>query len=256
MIYCRWSPTLGSLEDTAENIWGTPEYEGDKEEPTVFFGLYGFPDFYSLWRHRGKKYILWAGSDIRHFSQGYWLERDGVVKLDPKPLALWIQRNCDSYVENTVEYDELAKWGIIAKIVPSFLGNVDNFTPQIIDSKKRYYSSVSGNDFDLYAWGKLNKIAEENPDIEYHFYGNTVLWKAPQNVIIHGRVPKEQMNKEVKNMTGAIRMVEFEGCSELIVKSVLWGQKPISLIDYDFLHSDNPREELLKVLNNFPWNLK
>jgi hypothetical protein len=55
-------------------------------------------------------------------------------------------------------------------------------------------------------------------------------------------------------MTGCIRMVEFEGCSEILVKSVLWGQRPISLIDYSFLHSDNPRESLLNKLNRYDFN--
>jgi len=61
----RWSPTLGALEDTPENIWGTEEYnpETDSELPTVFCGLYGLPDFYALWRHKGKKWVWWsAGS--------------------------------------------------------------------------------------------------------------------------------------------------------------------------------------------------
>src|SRR3990167_5038229 len=186
MIYCRWAPTLGTLEDTAENIWGTPEYEGDKEEPTVFFGLYGFPDFYSLWRHRGKKYILWAGSDIRHFSQGYWLERDGVVKLDPKPLALWIQRNCESYVENKVEQVALEKWGIMSHIVPSFLGNIDDYDVSYTHSDiPRVYTSVSGDEFELYGWDKIPDLARKNPNIEFHLYGSDSYKLNLPNVFSH-----------------------------------------------------------------------
>ena len=155
-----------------------------------------------------------------------------------------------------MEYEVFEELGIESRICPSFLGDVNKFTSQIINPKKRYFSSVSGDDFRLYGWGKLNEIAKENPDTEYYLYGNTVNWEAPSSVIVRGRITKEKMNEETKSMTGAIRMVEFEGCSEIIVKSILWGQKPISLIDYPFLHSDNPREELLRVLNNFPWNLK
>lgn len=255
-IKCRTAPSLGDgFAGTPEQVWGTKPYnpETDKENPCVFFGLYGLPDFYALWRHKGKRWILWAGSDIRHFINGYWLEDEGRIKLDPKPLAEWISKNCESWVENEVEYETLKNIGIEAKVCPSFLGDVSKFSPQKIDSKLRYYSSVSGDDFKLYGWDKINKLAEENPHIEYHLYGNTIPWEAPPNVIVHGRVPHEVMNSEIRSMTGAIRMTEFDGCSEIIVKSVLYGQKPISLIHYDFLYSDNPREELLKIINNFPW---
>lgn len=256
--YHRWAPSLGEFEDTPENIWGTLPYNPEKHinEPVVFCGLYGIKDFMALHNHKGRKAIWFCGSDIRHFRDGYWLDDKGEIRISAKILAVWIDRYCESWVENIEEVNVLKQLDIKSNVCPSFLGDVKKFTPQIIDSKLRYYSSVSGNDFKLYGWDKLNEIAKENPNTEYYLYGNTIGWKAPSNVIVRGRMPKEQMNEEVKTMTGAIRMVEFEGCSEIIVKSILWGQKPISLIDYPFLHSENPRKELLKILNKFPWNTK
>ncbi len=59
---CRYAPSLGPLEDTPLNIWGIDKYEPTDPlhswNPVVFFGLYGLPDFYALWRHKGKKAIL------------------------------------------------------------------------------------------------------------------------------------------------------------------------------------------------------
>lgn len=254
--YYRWSPVLGDFEESPEKIWGVKPYNPDSTESCVFCGLYGLPDFYALWRYKGKKYIFWAGSDIRHFTNGYWLDNKGEIRLNPPALARWIALNCESWVENEVEADKLAHFGIVSNIAPSFLGDVENFTPQILKPEKRYYSSVSGDDFKLYNWEMINEYAEDNLDTEYHLYGNTKPWIGPKNVIVHGRVSKEVMNEETKTMTGCIRLVEFEGCSEILVKSVLWGQKPISLIDYPFLHTENPREELLKILNRYPWNIK
>ena len=158
---------------------------------------------------------------------------------------------CENWVENEVEAKALKKLGIDTKICPSFLGDVEDYPIQEIYQKPRYYSSVSSNDFKLYGWDKINKIAKKNPDIKYYLYGNTVDWPAPENIIVRGRISQEEMNQETKNMTGAIRMTEFEGFSEIIAKSILWGQKPISLIKYDY-----DREQLLKVLNCFPWNQK
>lgn len=219
----------------------------------VFCGLYGLKDFFALWNHKGPKYIWWTGSDIRHYANGYWLDDTGRLRISPYQLSAWIREKCKSWVENEVEAKKLAEFGIKAKVCPSFLGDVDKFKPQKIDKAKRYYSSVSSNDFKLYGWDKINKIARANPNITYYLYGNTKPWKAPKNVIVRGRVSHNEMNKETKSMTGAIRMVEFEGCSEIIVKSVLWGQKPISAIDYPFLRAKDPREKLLSIINKYPW---
>ena len=271
MIYHRWSPTLGTLEDTAEKIWGTQEYEGDKSEPTVFFGLYGLPDFYALWRHTGKKWILWAGTDITHFKNGYWLEDGGNIRVDPKPLAEWINKNCESWVENDVEKKALEDIGIQSTVCPSFLGDVNQFELHYIQSDiPKLYTSVSGDNFKLYGWDMLLDLAEAHPNIEFHIYGSSINNIILPNVVHHGRVPKEQMNEEIKTMQGALRLTEFDGFSEILAKSVLMGQWPVSLIEYpEILTIDDigtitdqkfpnikGREYYLKHLNQFPWNLR
>ena len=270
VIYCRTAPSLGELEGTPEAVWGTPEYEGDRDEPTVFFGLYGLPDFYTLWRHRGKKWVLWAGSDITHLKNGYFLQDDGSIRLDTTSTAQWINMNCENWCENKVEKDTLAELGISAQICPSFMGKIEdyNISYQTSDYTK-VYTSVSGDNFELYGWHKIQNLAHENPSIEFHLYGNT---KRPpytfaQNVIVHGRVPKEVMNEEIKQMQGGLRLTEFDGFSEIIAKSVLWGQWPVSLIPYphtilpDKMHTligkteanYSGRSYYRTRLNKFPW---
>ena len=182
--------------------------------------------------------------------------KKGSDRLNNKSLAEWISQHCENYVENEVEYKALENVGIISKVVPSFLGNVKNYTPQKLSDKERYYSSVSGNNFKLYGWDKINKIAGQNPNAKYYLYGNTIEWEAPKNVIVRGRVSQQEMDNEIKTMTGAIVALEFAGFSEIIAKSILWGQRPISSIHYPFLDSKNPRQELLKVLNKYLWNNK
>ena len=267
---CRWSPTLGELEATHQEIWGTKEYEND-EDPTVFFGLYGLPDFYTLWRHKGRKAILWAGSDIQHFIKGYWLEDGGGIKTCPKGMAKWINKYCESYVENEIEYLALKFHGIESKIVPSFLGDVNKFEVRFKQGNE-LYTSVSGNDFKLYGWDKIPELAKANPDIDFHLYGNTEPFETQgmHNIIVHGRVPKEQMNAEIATMQGALRLTEFDGFSEIIAKSLLMGQYPVSLIRYPHtltldriwelpgisLPNEVGRKYYLKLLNDYPWNQK
>ena len=61
--YCRWAPSLGELEDTAENVWGTKPYiwTEHRKKSCVFFGLYDLRDYLALWMHEGKAWVLWAG---------------------------------------------------------------------------------------------------------------------------------------------------------------------------------------------------
>ena len=54
---CRYAPSLGALEGTPEEVWGTKDYE-NQDDPTVFFGLYSLSDFFVLLKHRGKKKIV------------------------------------------------------------------------------------------------------------------------------------------------------------------------------------------------------
>lgn len=267
---CRWSPTLGALEAPHQEIWGTKDYENDTD-PTVFFGLYGLPDFYTLWKHKGRKAILWAGSDIRHFIAGYWLEDGGGIKTCPKGMAKWINKYCENYVENEIEHDYLAAHGIQSTIVPSFLGDPSKFEISFKPGNK-LYTSVSGDDFEVYGWHMIPEIARANPDIEFHLYGNRAVstaWVLP-NVVVHGRVPKEQMNAEIKEMQGALRLTKFDGFSEILAKSILMGQYPVSLLRYPKMYNLSQigcilkqtvpnlegRDYYLKLLNKYPWNQK
>ena len=273
-IKCRIAPSLGGgFAGTPNEVWGTETYnpEIDQDKPCVFFGLYGLPDFYALWRHKGKKWILWAGSDITNFVNGYWLEDGGNIRIDPKPLAEWVNKNCESWVENIVEQKALSNMGISAQICPSFLGNVNNYEITYRWSDKpKVYTSVSGDDFKLYGWDKIDELAANNPDVGFHLYGNKGEWKSSQkNVIIHGRVSQEQMNSEIIDMQGALRLTQFDGASELIVKAMLWGQYAFSYIPYPYV-SDVSEIGSLKdkkepnggsgyykqTLNKFPWNIK
>ena len=267
---CRYAPSLGALEDTPENVWSTREYE-NLHNPTVFFGLYGLPDFYTLWRHVGRKAILWAGTDIKHFENGYWLDTEGSIRMSPAPLARWIKENCESYVENHVEREALEKFGIQSKVVPSFLGNVNDYKISYKWSERpKLYTSVSGNNFEQYGWHKIYRLAEENPEIDFFLYGNSLPFPdhALTNIFVRGRIPKEDMNEEIKDMQGALRLTEFDGFSEIIAKSLLWGQWPVSLIEYphtlrleqivEIKEKKNPntegRDYYISVLNKYPWN--
>ena len=270
---CRYAPSLGALEDTPGNVWGTLPYT-DPEAPAVFMGLYGLPDFIALWRHKGKKAILWCGSDITHFKNGYWLDDKGEIRLPSRQLAVWINKHCENYVENKVEQKALQGLGIGAIVVPSFLGDVKKFAVSYQWSEKpKLYTSVSGDNFELYGWDRIPQLAEDNPDVEFHLYGASVPTdrflpaEGIKNVFHHGRVPKEQMNEEIAKMQGGLRLTQFDGFSEIIAKSVLMGQWPVSLIEYPHVLKLNEicllkekkepnlegRRYYQNAINKYPW---
>lgn len=295
--YCRIASSLGGgFAGTPEQVWGTKEYNPntDLEKPCVFFGLYGLPDFYVLWRHKGKKAILWAGSDILHFRKGYWLEEGGNInfgwmgnsKKKPKFFAQWINKYCESYVENEGEAWQLNDCGIEVKgIIPSFLGNIKKY-PISFKQGNKVYASVSGGNFEMYGWHIISIVACAIPQIEFHLYGSKWPYQPMKNVFVHGRVPQKRMNDEIKEMQCGLRLLKHDGFSEITAKSVLWGQYPITYLYFPNITqytADNcgwpfcinglnnlvklleeipkkkkpnyeARNYYLKNLNQFPWN--
>lgn len=248
---CRVAPSLGGgFAGTPNEVWGTVDYTDDTK-PCVFFGMYGMQDLQIFNAHKGDKAILWAGSDIRHFLNGYWLDGKGDFRAGTKFPVLGLYSN---YVENMIESLALNSVGVRCYTVPSFLGDIEKYQPQQIDPKPRYYMSVSGDDFNLYGWNEVEKWAE-TLNAEIHLYGNRKeWWSHDKRIIVHGRVPQEQMDEETKTMTGALRLTRFDGFSEILAKSILWGQKPLSpYIHYPFLHN---REMFIREVNNYPWNAK
>lgn len=247
----RTAPSLGGgFAGTPEEVWGVSPCL-DIEKPTVFFGLYGLPDFYTLWRHKGPKAILWAGSDIRHFVNGYWLDDKGHIRLEPRPLAEWINKNCENYVENGVEHEALMTFGIESKIIPSFLGDIKDYEVTFVPNQRpKVYLSVSGDNFAMYGWELIEMIADKC-NVDFHLYGNRGHWVSQHsNVFVHGRIPQDVMDKEIKDMQCGLRTLEFDGFSEILAKSILWGQYPISYIAYPEVENFKTADELIKLLNN------
>jgi len=253
-VYYRWSPSLGGgFEGTPEKVWGVKKYNPKKhiDEPVVFCGLYSLKDFMVLNGHKGKKWIWWCGSDIRHFVNGYWLDEKGESKIDPNTLAEWINKTCESWVENSVEAETLKGVGIESNICPSFLGDTNDFKVSFKQGNK-VYLSCSGDDHLLYKWDLIEEIANEVPEITFYLYGSDNWKTRHRNVIIRGRIDKRLMNKEISEMQAGLRPLEFEGASEIVVKSLFQGQHTISRIKYPFVNSYETKEELIKLLKELP----
>lgn len=275
MWQCKIAPSLGEgFAGNPNDIWETKKYEND-EEPAVFFGLYGLPDFYGLWKHKGRKAVMWAGSDITHFKNGYWLDKEGSIRISPKPLATWLEKNCENWTENEVEANVLRSFGIKPKVCPSFLGNIDSYPISYVYSDNpKVYLSVSGGYYKEYGWDIIENIADKVPEVTFYLYGGK--WKTDKpNIVVRGRLPQSEMDREIKEMQCGLRLNKMDGFSEITAKSILWGQYPIVRKEFGYLEIDSfeteeeliqllkclknkkepnkARETYRRLLNNYPW---
>lgn len=282
MPHCRVAPSLGALEGTHQEAWGTEEYVWwrDWNKPTVFFGVYDLRDYLALLIHRGGGWILWAGSDLRNLDQGF-LFNDGKLKWLSRALRgrltgliVRLVSRYDNWVENDWEWQILASRGIYASICPSYMGRAN--LPLAYKPKKQcqVYLSASEGRQEEYGWGIVERIAGWLPNHVFHLYGAS--WKTRHpNVIVHGRVKKETMNAEIKGYQVGLRLNETDGFSEILAKAVLMGQYAIGKVhhphiptfenDMDLILKLNSYAKLTKAnldvrdwyrerLNSYPWN--
>jgi hypothetical protein len=293
LTYCRYAPSLGALEGTPQEVWGTPKYRWwlHRKKPCVFFGMYDLRDYLAVAFHRGKKYILWAGSDINNLFHGFLLNDGKLAILSILTKGLFSSfiklflKSAIHYTENDVEAKKLAYClspvGIRLKdimVVPSYMGQITDIKPCYKhESKLNVYSCCPEGREVEYGFLTIERIAKKLPQVNFHLYGSNS-WKTKNpNVILHGRVPKKQMNEEIAEMQVALRLNNFDGFSEIVAKGILMGHHVINKIDYlglIYVKNDediieelenlklfgdkglnlNTREYYLSLINDYPWN--
>lgn len=252
-VKLRVSGSIEPFREKALKIWKMEARKvGEYDCDCCFFGLYALGDWEVFMKQRGKRFVLWAGGDILNLKRGY-CDSDGTGLAKSKRWSWvpwhWIFKifKAEHYCENEVEAAELYRLGINAKVVPSFLEDVDNFEVCFKPSKKPqvYISAREGNS-EAYGESLIERIAPSVPEVIFHFYGITR--PSHDNIIYHGNVSPEIFNNEIKNYQGCIRANESDGFSELIGKACLMGQYPISRIKYDGIWHYKTDQELIAYL--------
>lgn len=282
-VTCRYAPSLGALEGTPEQVWGTKPYiwRFNRKEPCVFFGLYDLRDYLALAVHQGKTWVLWAGSDIRNLSNGFLLN-DGklrtlsILTRGRFHSVVWkILQKAEHWVENEVEKEALEKLGVkVTGVCPSWMGPIGHKIAYKPSLRPNVYVSASEGRQEEYGFGIVERIAPYLPKFKFHLYGASWETKCP-NVIVHGRVPKSVMNEEIKGYQIGLRLNDFDGFSEVLAKAVLQGQYAVGRVKHPLIPSFGSEIELVttlnrlgkakrpnlearewyvKNLNNYPWN--
>lgn len=233
----RCSKAVWSFKKKAEKIWKLEEYDPlkDKGKPTVFFGLYTLDDYEAVNCHEGKRYVFWCGADI-------------LASLRDQKVRLIIQGcEVEHFCENQLEADELKTIGIEANVSPSFLEDIEDFPICFKPSKNPqvFLSSHPDRDKD-YGIDIVLKIASIVPSVGFHIYG--IERESFGNIHYHGIVSNKEFNKDIRNYHCGLRLNEHDGCSEIMIKSLLMGQHPISRISYPFVTNYRTEKELVDLL--------
>lgn len=275
----RVSSSVVGFKERAEKTWGLEEWQGidDPDKEVVFFGLYHERDFAVFEGDFTKRIVFWCGSDILRVLSDY--ERRRILKNYPET---------EHYCENEIEAEELRSVGINPIVIPSFLDSVSvfpvSFNPpvEISDGIKlikpcHVWLCAHPEREEEYGVTLAKRMAEMYPlDLVFHIYGveKTAYEKELPNVIYHGHVKEEQFNKEIRNYHCGFRPNQHDGFSEVIIKSVLMGQYPISRIKYENIWHYTNEQELkecfekllvqtkpnlqartywIKTINQYPW---
>ncbi len=200
--------------------------------PTFFFGMYHIHDYKRFVIHRGKRIVFWCGSDILNLNKwNKWIFR------------LFTARH---YCENVVECKKLLEFGIVSTIQPLFLDNPLRYKIGYKHSSKPHiWLCMHDGRTVEYGLPIVYRLASDLPEYTFHVYG---LCNADVGNIRFHKCSDEQLNKEIVNYQAGLRLNEFDGFSEVIAKSILLGQYPISRIKYDWIDSFSTYDTLLFLL--------
>jgi hypothetical protein len=240
----RASSSVGHFKERAMKTWGLEEWEGidDPDKELLFFGLFHERDWEVFDNYDGKRLVFWCGSDIIRAIEDY--ERQRILRN---------HLDTEHYCENEIEAKNLKSLAVNANIIPSFLDDIDkypiSFKPPE-DGKWKVWLCGHPHREEEYGFLIAKRMANHFPDIEFHFYGiDKPEFDQLPNVFYHGYVKEETLNEEIKNYHCGFRPNNHDGVSEVMIKSILLGQYPITRIKYDDVWNYTSEQELIDCFN-------
>ena len=208
----------------------------DINKKVFFQGLYHEQDYQTFANHMGERVLYWNGSDVlRTLMQGTWL---WLIQHTPA------EHLCHSYWQQEV----LRRVGVKVKIFPIFFGDLRRYQVHYeqSDTPQVFLTSHNGRDED-YGVDIVERIAPKVPDITFHIYG-AENETDNKNVVYHGWVKEEKMDKETRKFQGCIKGGSG-GISITLIKSIMMGQYPISFNKIKGIWHAPDDESFIKQLN-------
>ena len=270
----RTSSSVGQFHKKAKKAWGLESWGGinDPDKQLVFFGLFHDRDFEVFHNFIGEKHVFWCGGDILRLLQDY--ERRRVLR---------ISANTTHYCENETEAENLRKAGIEPKVIPSFLGDINDYPVSFkvpADGKWKIWMNAHPHREHEYGIDLARNLSKIFPDVEFHIYGvdkeyeGKVYNEADEFLTYHGLVNESVLDEEIRSYHAGFRANLHDGLSEIICKSALLGQAVISRLPYPHAWQFETLEDLIgltgklkemkepnygarnywvSALNKFPW---
>lgn len=232
--YCEGMKFFG---DKMLKYYGFKKYNPstDKEKPTQFW-LYFMDDYLLFQEHKGARSVYWHGSDVLHAMDN--------------PDYLQVLKECPArhYCHNTQLQEELKSMGITAEVYPVFFSNKGDYPISYKQSDRPHVYIIShyGRN-EEYGVDTVLRIAPKVPDVTFHIYG--VGGKSENNIIFHGQVEEEEMDKEIRQFQGCLRLNQHDGTSQTVMKAMLLAQYPILRRKQKNTWQAETDEELIVCLN-------
>ena len=220
VYYCDGMKVFG---DAMVKSHGYVKYNSDLDiyRDTFFEGLYFVQDYEIFSKHLGRAVVFWNGTDMLRLSKS----EDFRKKLSSRKAV----HLC--HFEHNLQM--LKELGISAHVNPLFFGDIDKYPISYRqNSIPNIYAICHPGRETEYGIDFLLSLAPETPGVMFHIYGvDAPSSSYPSNVIYHGFVPEEQMDKETCEFQGALKFSNsgLPGIPQTVLKSGLMGQYPISL---------------------------
>ncbi len=216
----RISSSIGNFyERLRERYADYGDFRWFSSAPTIFFGMYHWLDYMRVTLRGGTPTIFWCGSDI----------------LALTPFRSWLLQDCRHVCENIVEFHELIKHRIYAKIHPMLFADVEKYqvTYKRSDTPTVWMSYHLGREEEYGLYRFLN-VAREVPELHFRFF--------------NGQTPIEDFDEVTAEYQATIRFNEFDGASENITKAFLRGQYVYSVIPYTGAYQIDNDADLIREL--------
>lgn len=214
------------------------DWKTDRDKPAVFW-LYFDDDYKLLAQHKGPKYVMWLGTDVKFFAEKYCA----------KYLSVLWDESIKHVAMNRLLSDELFHVGIYAPVRPLFWGDINKYPKEMNFTKDCYMSTNPGRGLE-YGEAKMHTLAMKYPDWNFHIFGTEPV--SPSRVKYYGWIPEDEMDDITKNFGICLRLNMHDGFSQTVAKALMRGQEVITVIPHnDMTHYCRLTEDIYRVFDEW-----
>jgi len=202
--------------------WFGYQHYTDPTKPALFLGVYFDQDLRVFAAHTGKRYVFWNGYDVTFLGKHpeYWHEFQ--IRTEHGTHRLELASELHGYMHETRPPIEISP----TLFAPPKQYRQVKFRYQ---TPLRYYMNSHIGRETEYGIPWAVEVFRDLQNHELHVFGdgNQPRSGAPHNVVFHGHVSEDEMDRRTAGMHGALRLNSHDGTSQIVLKSILMGQHPI-----------------------------